>query len=228
MKNKLLLTFDLNCLLGYAAPVKKFMKENSQFLDFLPTKVENGYNIWTRPNLDILVKNMFFDKKDCFDVGIWSSHSKENTAFLINSFLGSLKYSLKFILFTKPEIETDSLLPVPVKRDLKIIFNKHDQYDEKNTVLFTNFKNELSDYRNNEIILPLYHPELGTTQYDQDGHMYFVHEYITILNSHIHVNKIDDIREMIKMLPYDKMTRVRTGNSRPDRNKWDSSNNVRF
>jgi hypothetical protein len=228
MKNKILLTFDLNCLLGYAAPVKNFMKENSIYLNYTPTHVENGYNIWTRPNLDILVRTMFFQKKDSYDVGIWSSHTKENTAFLINSFLGSLKYNLKFILFTKPENETESILPVPVKRDLRIIFNKHSQYDEKNTLLFTNFRNELSDYRSNEIILPLYHPEIGATQFDQDGHMYFVHEYITILNSQIQINKIDDVREIIKMLQYEKMIKLRTGSSRPDRNKWDSSNFVRF
>lgn len=64
LKNKkLLVTFDLNCLLGYIAPIKNFAIENTSYPDLLPHKVQDGYNIWTRPNLDILIKNIFFEKK---------------------------------------------------------------------------------------------------------------------------------------------------------------------
>ncbi len=224
---KLLLTFDLNCLLGYVAPAKNFLKENSIYLDYPPHKTESGMNIWKRPNLEILYKHIFVDKKSNFDVGVWASQTKENTVSQINYLFGSLKYNLKFALFTKPEID-ENLLPFPAKRDLKIIFDKHQDNDEKNTIIFTNFKNEISDYRDNEVIIPLYHPEIGTTQFNLDAHMYYIYEYIIILQSQMTVNKIDDVREVMKMITYEKMIKLRTANKNPDKSKWDVSNMVRF
>jgi hypothetical protein len=227
-QKKILLTFDLNCLVGYIAPIKNFVKENSLFPDYPPHKTENGLNIWNRPNLDILLKHIFVERKQHYDVGVWASQTKENTAFMVNQFFGSLKYNLKFVLFTKPPEDSKTLLPFPAKRDLRIIFDKYPQYDENNTIIFSNFKNENSDYRTNEVILPLYHPEIGTTQFNLDAHMYYVYEYITVLNTQMIINKIEDVRETMKMIEYEKLIRLRTANTKPDKTKWDVSNLVRF
>lgn len=226
---KILVTFDLNCLVGYVAPIKKFAKENALYPDYPPNKVEEGMNVWTRPNLEILFDQLFFKKRNTYDIGVWACQTKENTAFQINQFFGSLKYNLKFAMFTKPPENYNTLLPFPAKRDLRLIFDKYaKEYSEKNTIVFTNFKNEISDFRANEIILPLYHPELGTTKFNLDAHMYYVYEYLIILTSNIAVSKADDIREVIKMINYEKVVKLRTGSNRPDSNKWDLSNVVRF
>jgi hypothetical protein len=64
MQKKILLAFDLNCLLGYIAPKKNFMKENSLINEYLPHKVHEGYNVWLRPNLDILFRRLFYQVKN--------------------------------------------------------------------------------------------------------------------------------------------------------------------
>ena len=38
---KLLLTFDLNCLLGYVAPAKNFLKENISSIENISVPVKN-------------------------------------------------------------------------------------------------------------------------------------------------------------------------------------------
>jgi hypothetical protein len=225
---KILVSFDLNCLTGYVSPIKNFRKENSMYPDYPPNKTENGFNVWTRPNIDILFSTLFYEKKHIFDVGVWACQNKENTYFQINQIFGSLKYSLKFALFTKPPETHTTLLPFPAKRDLKIIFDKYPEYSEKNTILFTNFHNEISEYRENEVVLPIYHPEIGTTKFHEDAHMYYINEYLIILNSHFVINKADDIREVIKQLNYKKIVKLRTGTTNPDSGKWDYSNLVRF
>jgi hypothetical protein len=182
---KILVTFDLNGLLGYVAPCKKFTKENSVYLDYPPHKVVDGFNVWNRPNLDILLNFLFITKRNVFDVGVWACQTKENSAFQINNLLGSLKYNLTLALFTKPPegADKDSLLPFPCNRDLKIIFDRHREYDEFNTIIFTTYPNEQSEYRDNEIVLPLYHPEIGPTQFNNDAHMYYTMEYLALMHS---------------------------------------------
>ena len=58
--------------------------------------------------------------------------------------------------------------------------------------------------------------------------MYYLYEYVTVLNTQMITNKIDDIRETMKMIEYEKLIRLRTANTRPDKTKWDVSNLVRF
>lgn len=181
---KLLVTFDLNCLLGYVQPVRNFMKENALIQDYKPHKVEENFNIWLRPNVDQLYNKLFYELRSIFEVGIWASQTKENSAFQINKLMGSLKYNLKFAMFTKPPSDhKDNLLPFPFKRDLKIIFERHTQFDEKNTIVISNYKNEMSEYRDNEVIMPLYHPLDGETKFEMDAHMYFLMEYLVMLHS---------------------------------------------
>lgn len=184
-QKKILVTFDLNCLLGYVAPCKKFVKENSLYPEYPPHKVVEGFNIWNRPNLDILLNYLFISKRNNFEVGVWGCQTKENSAFQINNFFGTMKYNLSFALFTKPPEDHDknSLLPFPFKRDLRIIFDKHEEFDEFNTIIFTNYVNEQSEFRENEVVLPLYHPEIGSTQFDNDAHMYYTMEYLGLIYS---------------------------------------------
>ena len=81
---KILVTFDLNCVIGYVAPVRNFKKENSMFMDSPPHKSEQGLNIWKQSNLDILMNTIFYEKKNIFDKGVWACQTNENTHFQIN------------------------------------------------------------------------------------------------------------------------------------------------
>jgi hypothetical protein len=41
----------------------------------------------------------------------------------------------------------------------------------------------MSDYRENDIVLPLFHPILGTTTFNMDAHMYYLMEYLMVINA---------------------------------------------
>ena len=79
--------------------------------------------------------------------------------------------------------KSNPILPAPIKRDLNIIFQKHKEYDQKNTLIISNYKNEASEYRENDIVIPLYHPSEGTTTFNLDAHMYYLMEYINVVNA---------------------------------------------
>jgi len=127
---------------------------------------------------------MIYGKKQDYDFGVWANQSKENTALQINNFFGSSRYNLKFVLFTpKKYSNQNDIDPVPIERDLKIIWDKHPQYDETNTVVISNFENKIEEYRDNDIIIPQLHPTLGTTYFTMDAHLYYIYEYFLVLNS---------------------------------------------
>ena len=84
--------FDLNCLLGYFQPLKLAIKENVLYPDLKPHLVENGYNIFLRPNIDILFSELFMKRRNQYEIGIWSSQDKENTDLQIRHFLKNLRY----------------------------------------------------------------------------------------------------------------------------------------
>ena len=186
---KILITLDLNCLLGYMSPIKNLGKESVYLFDKKPSKKVNEYNIYNRPHLDQLLNSLFIKKKDYFDVAVWSSQDKEESAMQIESFFGIFRYNIKFALFTKKSEGDNDLTPIPIKRDLEIIFKKHAQYNRQNTIIISNFKNEISDYRHNEVILPIYHPLLGNTSFEADAHLYYLMEYLIIIFSMFEGNK---------------------------------------
>jgi len=41
----------------------------------------------------------------------------------------------------------------------------------------------MSDYRSNEIILPLYHPTKSKEAFTSDAHLYYTMEYVILVNS---------------------------------------------
>lgn len=232
VKKKVLITVDLNGVLGYAQPLKNAIKENALFPDLKPHSVENGFNFYRRPSLEDLYNVMIYEKKNDYDFGVWANQSKENTALQINNFFGIARYNLKFVLFTPRKYpHQNSIDPEPIERDLKLIFDKHPEYDESNTVVISNYPNKLEEYRDNDIIIPKYHPSEGSTYFTMDAHMYFIYEYFLVLNS-LKSNSTGsigfDIRELMKQLRYDRYIKIRAGSTSPDKFKWDHSNFVNF
>ena len=84
-------------------------------------------------------------------------------------------------MFTKPS--NNDIIPHNINRDLNIIFKDHKDYDADNTIMVSNFLNENSDFRQNDLIIPLYHPINGKSDFSHDGHMYFLMEYLILLDS---------------------------------------------
>lgn len=83
--------FDLNCLLGY------FQHSKNKLIDAIPDMAKPNYtidsfNIYHRPNLDILLKSIFVQKKPVFDVAVWSCQTRENTNTQLRYFLGNFRY----------------------------------------------------------------------------------------------------------------------------------------
>lgn len=127
---------------------------------------------------------MLYAKKKDYDFGVWANQSRENTAIQINNFFGVARYNLKFVLFTPRKAPNQALLdPEPTERDLKLIWDKHPEYDETNTVIISNFENKIEDYRDNDLVIPRYHMSEGTTDFAFDSHLYYVFEYFLMLNS---------------------------------------------
>lgn len=82
----------------------------------------------------------------------------------------------------------NNLLPKSIKRNLNIIFKDYPEYNEKNTVMISNFYNLDDRYINNDIVIPLYHPVKGSTNFFRDAHMYYLVEYLSFLYSLYNTN----------------------------------------
>lgn len=194
-KYKLLLVFDLNCVLGYRQFNKAFDYEMKGLSRSTPHIKENGYSTIYRPNFETIMFTLFQDKKDMIDVGIWANQSKEETGIQVQQFFRSLKFNVNFILYTdntnkeyinhyknnvsNPE-ECSKLIPHPIKRDLNLVFKKNPEYTASNTFVISNFENLDKRFVHNDIILPLYHPK-GTTNNSTDFYLFTLQEYIKLL-----------------------------------------------
>lgn len=191
---KCLLVFDLNCLLGYRQ-ITNILNHELRAFDEMKAHISEGdYSTIYRPNSEILLHNIFSKKRKYLDVGIWAHQNKEETNIQVDQFFRSLKYNIKFVLFTKNEnknwIENyitysqkeiaSQLIPGPINRDLSIIFKKNPEYNKDNTLVISNFKNLDKRYEDNDIVLPLYHPK-GNTSKVRDAHFYFLTEYINYI-----------------------------------------------
>ena len=245
-KSKLLLVFDLNCLLGYRQNIKILqsqLKGVGLESNYKPHIVKDNYGTFYRPNSEVLLNTLFVKKRQNFDIAVWANQTREETDIQVEQYFKSLKFQLKFILYTsnrklnydsqsdtnfdfdayqksyndksldlKPE---ELLIPKSIPRDLNLIFKKYSQYNEKNTIIISNFHNENEKYTSNDIVIPMYHP-FSQASFNRDAHLYFLNEYLHFAYSLYASNSVVDIREGIKQLDYQKMQRMRTGSQNPD------------
>ena len=66
-------------------------------------------------------------------------------------------------------------------RNFAPVWQKFSQYDESNTLMVSNYYNSIEDFARNDLILPLYHPRLGKTDFLDDKHMVWLHSYLSFL-----------------------------------------------
>ena len=87
-----------------------------------------------------------------------------------------------------------------------MIYNKYSFHNEETTVVISNFKNEIPDFWHNEIVLPIYDPAKGSTDFGDDKHMSYLDKYIMGLYAMDNYTG-PDVRAKINSIPYDKFIR---------------------
>ena len=68
-------------------------------------------------------------------------------------------------------------------RNLANVWNKYPQYTEENTLMVSNYYNEIEDFQRNDVIIPEYHPLMGKTDFLDDQHINNSYEYMKFLLS---------------------------------------------
>ena len=68
-------------------------------------------------------------------------------------------------------------------RNLANIWAKYPQYDETNTLMISNFYNQVEDFQRNDIVIPEFDPVRGRTDFLDDLHMSYVGQYVKFLLS---------------------------------------------
>jgi hypothetical protein len=130
-------------------------------------------------------------EKKKFDIGIWSSAPMEDSQNIVSKMLGRYLSQLLFVKVTDRENEivpsdfkdTNKIRPVPLSKNLANIWAKYPQYNETNTLMISNYYNEIEDFQRNDIVIPDFHPKTGKTDFLDDMHLSYVHQYLRFLVS---------------------------------------------
>ncbi|CAI2379032.1 unnamed protein product [Moneuplotes crassus] len=225
---KMLYVFDLNGVLGYVDTGKNY-EAMQKFYTREPDFKEGGCRVWHRPNLGKVAKDMLIKQRGKVNIGIWSCQNKENTEKQLKAFFGRTYSHLLFVFYSSNReqvTQSDSIHdiePIPMKRDLKMIYDKYSFHNEENTVMISNFPNELDDYHYNEIVLPLYDPLRGQTDFEDDKHMSYLEKYINGLHA-MDTYIGTDVRAKINNISYKKFIQKYTKKIRYDSNSFSSGN----
>mmetsp|Transcript_37463 Transcript_37463/g.57370 ORF Transcript_37463/g.57370 Transcript_37463/m.57370 type:complete len:152 (-) Transcript_37463:1238-1693(-) len=129
---------------------------------------------------------MLIAKKKEFDLGVWSTAGADDTQFMVQKLFGRYLQQLLFITYQdsmEAGAEDSELEPQPVNRNLANIWSRYQQYNEENTLVVSNFYNQIEDFQRNDIILPRFHPKEGSTDFEDDHHMRFLSEYLSFVIS---------------------------------------------
>ena len=121
----------------------------------------------------------------------------------------------------------ESVAPVPLARDLGSIFQKYPLYDETNTAIVSLFENTHESFKHNDIVLPLFDPIVGRTDFIDDRHMMYFKQYIQALfamDGYVGM----DIRDKLKAFSYDKLNVKTAMKIRYDSYAYSPGDELRF
>jgi hypothetical protein len=76
-----------------------------------------------------------------------------------------------------------SVVPIAMERNFSSIWHKFPQYNDENTLMISNFYNQIADYNSNDIVLPTFDPVNGTADFLDDKHLKWMADYLTVLES---------------------------------------------
>ena len=71
-------------------------------------------------------------------------------------------------------VDPHEIRPIPMARNLANIWARYPQYSEENTLMVSNFYNEIEDFQRNDVIIPEFDPKLGRTDFHDDVHLSYV------------------------------------------------------
>ena len=112
-------------------------------------------------------------------------------------------------------LSENNIDPFPIKRDLGLVFDKYSLYNMENTVMISNFQNEIEEYRTNDIIIPYYHPLKGKTDFVDDKHMSYLEKYMMGLSAmDSYAGK--DVRNKLSAINYNRFVQKFTSKTRYD------------
>jgi len=69
---------------------------------------------------------------------------------------------------TPPPKSGGDLKVAPMSRNLPNIWARYENYDESNTVVVSNYFNEIEDFQRNDIVIPVFEPKFGKTDFLND------------------------------------------------------------
>ena len=67
------------------------------------------------------------------------------------------------------------------QRNFTPVWQKFQQYSEENTIMVSNYFNAIDDYHRNDLVLPLYDPKMGKTDFLDDKHLAWTYNYLGFL-----------------------------------------------
>jgi hypothetical protein len=103
----------------------------------------------------MMTMNMLVRQKKDFDLGIWSSAGLEDSQNMVKNIFGRYLSQLLFVMYTDreqfpPDDEFKDneygIKPYPLVRNLANVWNKYPQYSEENTLMVSNYYNEIEDF----------------------------------------------------------------------------------
>lgn len=117
---------------------------------------------------------------------------------------------LLFVSFTNREnlgkssaFENDmDTKPIPLARNLSSIYAKYPHYDASNSMVISNFSNELEDFQRNDLVIPEYNPLVGKTDFLDDKHLRYLSSYLKFLFS-LDKTISPDIRNKMEAYSYE-------------------------
>ena len=225
----MLFIFDLNGVLGHVQPKTTNSSSIRPSVSREPDFIKDNYKVWHRPNLPLITRNLLIKQRDNVNVGIWSSQSRDHTEKQIEAMFGKTFAQLLFVFYTgnreqlMNNYDENNVDPLPIKRDLEMVYDKYSFHNEENTVVISNHANIIEDYRTNEIIVPLFDPYLGTTNFLDDQHINYMSKYFTALFA-MDNHSGEDVRAKINSMSYKKFAQKLT--KRTNYDSYDESKNV--
>lgn len=94
----------------------------------------------------MVTKNLLLKHKDKANVAVWSCQNRENTKKQVEALFGKTFTQLLFVSYcsNRPQLtgnpDPNDVTPIPMKRDLNIVYDKYSFHNEENTVVISNFK----------------------------------------------------------------------------------------
>jgi hypothetical protein len=207
---KILVIFELEKVICRTQRVLANFRKSNQYMQQISSpqsELERKYKIQYRPGYEDLLKFLFLQGRDTFEVGVWSSLGREECTDLCNLTLRKHMPSLLFITATKGSDPTRASLTedinvVPIAKDLRVLSEQFPEFTTQNTFCVSPFENLHLDHSINDIFVPQYaKTKLGVDMAD-DYYMYSLQKFLSGMREVWKTNKTKDVRRYIVSVNY--------------------------